>query len=211
MSSILLVSFALAAAGRVRTGGWEHADVDEDAVKKAETFTWTAVADSNELDLNVASNKTVEAAARQVVAGLNLRVVLSALFGEERIAIDALLFRDLQGAYTLRSSKVYRFNEPNAWETSSTSENSVPEVAAVAWKSVAKTHDLNLVEGVALAVLDAKVRFSPGLGWIAPGYIYRLVLSGHFGEKHVVVNVELAKSSEGKVTFIQESDFSAES
>jgi cystatin-C len=80
-------------------GGYKPAAVDDEGVVAAANFAVSKEEETTEgIDLDA-----VLKAERQIVAGTNYRLCLRVKLGDDSQVVEAIVYQDLKGAYTLKS------------------------------------------------------------------------------------------------------------
>jgi hypothetical protein len=180
-------------------GGYKPVSVTGADVQAAADFAWTQVAAADSrVDLSTGTGLTVASAAKQVVSGTNYKLSLVGYFSGAPITVNAVVYRNLQGEYSLSSYKVIAAQNsnslPGGYTPASTSDADVQAAADFAWKEVAAADSrIDLSTGTGLTVSSAARQ-------VVAGISYKLSLVGVFSGTTVTVNVVVYKSLQGDFT-----------
>eukprot|EP00475_Leptophrys_vorax_P032777 TRINITY_DN50_c0_g1_i1.p1 TRINITY_DN50_c0_g1~~TRINITY_DN50_c0_g1_i1.p1 ORF type:complete len:538 (+),score=169.95 TRINITY_DN50_c0_g1_i1:43-1656(+) len=196
----------VAKALKKMSGGYAPVNAADPSVIAAASFAWKAVSEqysSGDLDLTTAKNLLVASAEKQIVAGTNYRLVLTGDFSTGFVTLNVVVFKDLNGAFSLTSSAVSVQNAfsgkfvsegtVGSYQPVSSTDPSVVAAAAFAWQAVSSKYPqgaLDLSTGKNLAIASASQQ-------IVAGVNYQLVLTGSFSTGFVTLNVVVYKDLSG--------------
>ena len=99
VASLIMMGMIFEPSHAQIVGGYKSVAVDDESVVAAANFAVSKEEETTEgIDLDA-----ILKAERQVVAGTNYRICLRVKLGDDSQVVEAVVYQDLKGAYTLKS------------------------------------------------------------------------------------------------------------